>query len=376
MALKDTLHQLQQKASQKLLHHQVNKATTNSSALVNAVYYPNWKALAQKPPSSLNLAHISHILYAFVGVKADGTVYDEYTDENADTKLDLNGALGALGDLQRVKTQNPQIKTILSLGGGSGSENFAAAASNPTSRATLANTAKQILDKYQMDGIDIDWEHPSDPGQGRDFISLLSSLRNVLPASQYLLTAALPAGEWALQNIPLGEASQLLSYLNIMTYDFAGPWTKMSGYHSQLFTPKDAYNDDCKISCDSASSYLTSKGVPANKILLGVPAYGRSFLGATKAGEPYKGGGGEEGTFEYCDLARPNAQLGMDHEVVAAYCVGGDGGFVSYDDPACVQRKAEYVKQRGLGGLFYWTGTGDTNDDQSLVATGWKALRG
>lgn len=67
----------------------------------------------------------------------------------------------------------------------------------------------------------------------------------------------------------------------------------------------------------------------------------------------------------------------MDERACAAYCVGGDGGFVSYDDPVTVERKAAFVRERGLGGLFYWTGTGDrvgVGEEGSLVVAGYCEL--
>lgn len=159
-----------------------------------------------------------------------------------------------------------------------------------------------------------------------------------------------------------------------MCYDFAGPWTDQCGHQSQLFSPKKAHNEASKISCNSAVHYLLSHGVPSGQILLGVPAYGRSFLGAKKVGDHYKGGAGEDGVFEYRDLPRWKAITGFDDQCGATYSVGGDAGFVSYDDPRSVSLKADFVRKNGLGGLFYWTGAGDTHDERSLVATGWRAL--
>ena len=159
-----------------------------------------------------------------------------------------------------------------------------------------------------------------------------------------------------------------------MTYDFSGPWTDRCGNQAQLFAAKKPHSDASRISCSSSVGYLTSHGVPANKILLGVPAYGRSFLGASKVGQSYSGSGGEEGTFEYKDLPRPGATEHVDKDTGAAYCVGGDGGFVTYDNPQTVRMKAEFVRQRRLAGMFYWTGTGDVRGPRSLVENGYKAL--
>ncbi len=220
----------------------------------------------------------------------------------------------------------------------------------------------------------VDWEHPSNPSQGKQYVQMLAALRKDLPAPNYLLTSALPAGEWALNDIDLGKASKFLDFINSMTYDLSGPWTDVCGHHAQLYSPQNPHNDAAKISGDSAVSYLISKGVPSEKILLGIPTYGRSFLGASAVGSRYNGHGGGEGTFEYRDLPRPEAIVHYDDEVTAVYCVGGDGGFVTYDDYNTVRVKAEYAKQRALGGLFYWTGTGDGSDTKSLVEAGFRTL--
>lgn len=123
---------------------------------------------------------------------------------------------------------------------------------------------------------------------------------------------------------------------------------------------------------------MVNQGVPTHKIVLGVPAYGRSFTGTKGVGHSFSGQAGEEGTFEYCDLPLPGATEHVDDRVGAAYCVGGDGGWVTYDNPQTVRMKASYVRQNSLGGLFYWTGTGDasshTQKERSLVYNGFLGL--
>lgn len=200
-------------------------------------------------------------------------------------------------------------------------------------------------------------------------------LRAYLPRPRFLLTSALPAGEWALRNINLRSAAAQLDLVNIMSYDFSGPWVDKCGHQAQLYTPKKPHNDAATISCHSSLSYYLSQGVPANKILLGLPAYGRSFLKTRGIGHSYSGAAGEEGTFEYRDLPRPGAKERVDEKVGAAYCEGGDGGFVTYDNPQTVRMKAAFAKQNGLAGLFYWTGTGDSPDQsRSLVYAGYSGL--
>lgn len=340
----------------------------------NGVYYPNWRIYRNQPPSSLNLDVISHVFYAFAWVKLDGTVY--LSDEWADSQIDADGTKGCLSAFAALKSKYSVLRVILSVGGGGkGSEPFAEVARNPTSRDRFAQTARELVIKYDLDGIDIDWEHPSNPQQGVDYVHLLAELRTYLPAPRFTLTSALPAGEWALRNINLAHATAYLDLVNLMSYDFSGPWVKTCGHHAQLFTPQQPHNDDAAVSCHSAVSYMIKQGVPPNKILLGIPAYGRSFLGAHAVGHPYSGHAGEEGTFEFKDLPRPGAQEHVDEHVGAAYCIGGDGGFITYDNPQTVKMKANYARQNGLAGLFYWTGTGDASDSsRSLAYNGYIGL--
>ena len=219
----------------------------------------------------------------------------------------------------------------------------------------------------------VDWEHPQDAQQGANYLLLLEAIRNFLP-SPFFLTSALNADAWVLDNIDVGRASTYLDMINLMTYDFSGPWVDSSGHQAQLFTPQHPHNHAAATSCHSAVSYMRARGVPPNKILLGIPAYGRSFLGVNGIAQRATGSGGEDGVFEYHELPRPGAQEYVDMQIGAAYCIGGDGGFVTYDNPQTVQMKAHYVKRARLGGLFYWAGTGDVRGPRSLVETGYNTL--
>ena len=130
-----------------------------------------------------------------------------------------------------------------------------------------------------------------------------------------------------------------------MAYDFTS--AARAGYHAQLYPGSPGEE-----SGDSAIQYLLTRGFPAAKMVLGVPCYGRSFLGANAAGDPARGNGGEEGTFEYKDLPRYSTEERVNTATVSAYCVGGDGGFTSYDNPETVKIKANYCKEKGLAVSF------------------------
>jgi hypothetical protein len=165
-----------------------------------------------------------------------------------------------------------------------------------------------------------------------------------LSEEQYILTAALPANKAVLQWINLGQAALYLNFINLTAYDFFGAWTPRTGHQSQLY----AMSKD-ETSGSTGVGYLMQAGVPGKKILLGIPLFGRSFLHATGTGQKFKGVGGEDGSFEYKDLPRRSTREQVDKRSVAAQCVGGDGGFVTYDNPDTVKMKAAFCKQKGLG---------------------------
>ncbi|KHJ30218.1 putative sporulation-specific chitinase [Erysiphe necator] len=339
-------------------------------ARTNAIYYPNWRARDGQTPATLNFNCINFVYYAFANVNPDGTV--TLSDEDVDLRMSVDGTSGCINSLMRLKKQYYYLKVILSIGGANGSQNFSSVASNAAYRDNFARTARGLVEGLGFDGIDIDWESPKDPQEGNNFIALLAAIRTQLPPFRYYVTAALPAGEWALQNIDIYKSQSYLDLINLMAYDFNGSWTTRSGYQSQLFSSKPDEN-----SGDKAVHYLLSKGFPVSKILLGIPVYGRSFLGAAGPGQTYTGLGGNDGAFAYNSLPRPNASENVDRRLVSAYCVGGDGGFISYDNPDTVKLKANYCNAFGLAGLFYWEATQDAGTGpRSLIYTGFNALNG
>ncbi|KAM0323322.1 hypothetical protein ACHAQA_008914 [Verticillium albo-atrum] len=348
-----------------------------SGGFANAVYYPSWIIYKGFPPSSLNLTQASHILYAFVGVNEDGTLRVELKaiDEWADTGVDADGEKGCLAALAKLKRTNPHLKTIVSIGGGTGSKEFPAMAANPQARETFARECRAFVDRHELDGVDIDWEHPKDVNEGHNFLHLLYTIRMQLPGPRYLLTTALPPGEWVLRNINLAQAAQYLDFLNLMAYDLTGGWTAVSGHQAQLYpagNPADLPHD-CRAHCASGVDYCVAQGFPSRKILLGVPAYARYFPGAQGAGHPFE----NAGEMDYSAFpAEWVTHAQVDERAAAAWYVDPEKGFASFDTPASVRIKARYVRDRQLGGLMYWTGSADRPGRESLVSAGYLEMHG
>jgi chitinase len=228
----------------------------------------------------------------------------------------------------------------------------------------------------------VDWEHPSSPEEGLLFLKLMETLRKLLPRPRYTLTAALPAGEWCLRNINLTRllsshhGDPCLDYLHLMAYDFSGPWTEFSGHQAQLQAPDNPSNAFEMRSITNATRFLVDvHSVDPSRIVIGIPVYGRSFLGVTGPGQRFINHSQDsKDVFDYFDLPRPGTKEVVDMKCGAASCLG-DGGWVTYDCPITVRLKGDFAKKLGLGGLFFWTGFSDAREEsRSLVVAGYESL--
>ncbi|KND91316.1 Endochitinase B1 [Tolypocladium ophioglossoides CBS 100239] len=335
----------------------------------NAVYFPNSRIYQGDTPGMLNYSCINHVYYAYASVAPDGGVL--LSDEWADARAPVDGVQGGLGSLMHLKQKHPHLQVVLSVGGGNSSQIYPAVAANTLFRDNFARSALGLVEASGLDGIDIAWEYPSDGKQGYDFLALLATIRIHLPDDRFILTAALPASKAILQFIDLKVAADYLDFINLMAYDFFGTWSSKSGHHAQLY----AMSKD-ETSAASGVAHVMSQGFPAEGILLGIPMYGRSFLHATGPGQKFRGGGGDEGTFEYSQLPRKGCKETVDKRHVAAQCLGADGGFVTYDNPDTVKAKAGFCKQKGLGGLFYWNAPADSKDKSRKRRDKWHLRMG
>ncbi|KAH7144482.1 glycoside hydrolase superfamily [Dactylonectria estremocensis] len=309
------------------------------SRYINAVYYPSWSVYKDRPPSCLDVACITHIFYAFVGVNEDGTL--RALDAWADNDKEVDGVKGCLAAVAELKRQNPHIKTIVSVGGGTNSTEFPNVAKSHGARCTFAREIRQFCERHELDGADIDWEHPQDPDAGRHYLQFLQEIRRALPSPWFLLTSALPVGQYCLKHIDLPAVARVLDFLNLMAYDFVGSWTDVSGHHAQLLPPSNNLNEvypTLRTSGNGGVNYLLEHNFPRNKILLGIPAYARYFSNSHGSGHPFK----ESGEVDYCDLPERWVYKAFVEDVVATASFvddEGDKGFVSFDVPSTVRAK-------------------------------------
>lgn len=331
--------------------------TTTDKKVVIAYVFGTWKLIQ---PTDVDASLITHINYAFVNIR-DGKAHLEKPENDT-----LN-----FRTLNQLKRTHPQLKILISIGGWTWSKHFSDISLTSDSRKLFAKSAVDIVNQYQLDGIDIDWEYPGLPGDNnihrpedkQNFTLLLEALRNELnqltqkKKRDYLLTIATGGSTAFLTHTEMYKAEKYLDYVNIMCYDYFTSG-KTTGHHTNLYYSQGS----SKIS----SSHLSvqehiAAGVPPHKIVMGVAFYGRAWKtdGSRPDGlysaivAPARGGGftkikdslvNQNGFTRYWDDQAKAPYLYNSTEKI----------FITYDDEASMAAKCQYVKEQGLAGVMFW----------------------
>jgi len=270
----------------------------SSKALKVIGYYADWTA-AKYPLADIPAARLTHVNYAFGKIGADNrltwnaSVATErvYPDDCADPGCNH----GLFNQITLLKQKHPHLKFLLSVGGWTDSGPFYAMAASETTRETFAQSCAEFLKTYpQFDGIDIDWEHPvsgglqpGSPDDARNYVLLLAALRKAIGAGKFLTIAA-SASPRGIDPILYGEMAPLLDWVSVMTYDFHSGG-KRAGFNSALYNHDDPSN--ARLNLHDAMQAIAARGIPKNKLVAGVPFYGRGWQGV-ESPEPWNAGTG------------------------------------------------------------------------------------
>ncbi|KAL7892624.1 glycoside hydrolase family 18 protein [Trichoderma sp. SZMC 28014] len=364
-----------------------------ASGYANAVYFTNWGIYGRNfQPQDLVASDITHVIYSFMNFQADGTVVsgDAYADYQKhysdDSWNDVgNNAYGCVKQLFKLKKANRNMKVMLSIGGWTWSTNFPSAASTDANRKNFAKTAITFVKDWGFDGIDIDWEYPSDDTQATNMVLLLKEIRSELdayaaqyaPGYHFQLSIAAPAGPEHYSFLHMSDLGQVLDYVNLMAYDYAGSWSNYSGHDANLFANPSNPNSS-PYNTDQAIKDYIKGGVPASKIVLGMPIYGRSFESTSGIGQTYNGigsGSWENGIWDYKVLPKAGATVQYDSVAQAYYSYDPSSQeLISFDTPDMINTKVSYLKNLGLGGSMFWEASADKTGSDSLIGTSHIAL--
>nr|GAT56375.1 predicted protein [Mycena chlorophos] len=334
-------------------------------------YFVNWGIYGRKfPPSAIDANQLTHILYAFADINADGAVIlsDAWADKDIHYPGDSwndsgNNLYGNLKALYLLKKQNRHLKTLLSIGGWTYSPKFHPVVIDPHRRAEFVRSSIRLLEDLGFDGLDVDYEYPSNREQAAGYADLLRELRHALDEHarnkgadyRFLLTIAAPCGPDNYSKLMVKEMDRSLDFWNLMSYDFSGSWDQIANHQANLFGGP--------ISGSASVNWYLSQGVDRSKIVLGVPLYGRSFMNTEGPGKPFSGigpGSWEQGVYDYRALPLPGSHVFRDEKAVASWSYDYEKKeMISFDTDEVARWKAEWIVKETLGGAMTWEMSGD-----------------
>lgn len=304
-------------------------------------------------------------------------------DEDAHALDQLNYSFALIKDgradgshwmgLKKVQTflkRNPEVDGVLSIGGW-GADGFSDACLTQEGRRQLADSLLALMDECGFVGIDVDWEYPGVPGTGivsreedvENWYALLALLREELDVRErlhgreYFLSVALGAGDSQLAVLEPERLAELIDQAVVMAYDLAG-FDRITGHHSALYPEEDR-----PLSGARAVKTLVDSGLPAEKILLGMPAYGRVWRQVSGGGDGLGQRANTSGnkTISFDELLRLEEQgytRYFDEKAKVPWWFDGST-YVSGDDDRSIAYKGKWVVDNGLQGIAVWQYTQD-----------------
>lgn len=337
-------------------------ATTATTGKMVLGYYASWAAYSGYTPSDIPAAYLTHILYAFANISSD------YKITLGDREVDESN----FAELRALKNKNPNLKTLISVGGWTWSERFSDASLTAARRTAFANSVVSFITKYGFDGVDIDWEYPVSGGESdnveraadkQNFTALMAALRSALDAQgkadgrSYLLSFAGGADTSYCNNVEMSKLAQYVDFGMVMTYDMHGAADGYTDLNAPLYGTT-ASSPNRVWSCDQAVQAWTKAGFPAKKLVMGVPFYGRIYTGVASGGSGLYKKFKTAKSIDYDKIVSGYLnKSGYTRTVGAAartpWLFNGST-FISYDDAASMAEKASYVKSQGLAGAGIW----------------------
>ncbi|XP_059741023.1 chitinase-3-like protein 2 isoform X2 [Bos taurus] len=355
-----------------LLNPGIKPASLTSPALAGCAYklvcyFTNWSQDRQEP-GKFTLENTdpflcSHLIYSFASISNNKVIIK---DKN-EAKL--------YQTINSLKTKNPKLKILLSIGGYLfGSKGFHPVVESSSSTLKFVNSVILFLRNHNFDGLDISWIYPN-VKDNTHFTVLIHKLAEAFQQDfvkstkeRLLLTAGVSAGRQMIDNsYQIKELAKDLDFINLLSFDFHGSWEKplVTGHNSPLRKGQLDRGTSSYYNVEYAVGYWINKGMPAEKVVMGIPTYGRSFTLAsaeTAVGAPASGPGaagpitkssGFLAYYEICQFLQ-GAKITRLQDQQVPYAVKGNQ-WVGYDDVESVETKVQFLKNLNLGGAMIWS---------------------
>ena len=306
---------------------------------VVAAYVTGWNEDMPLPDCSV----LTHINYAFgkVNKTFDGVIIQ---------RPDRLRQLAAL-------KKDHEIYVVLSIGGWTAG-GFSEMASTERRRKLFARDCKRIVKEFGLDGLDIDWEYPSSseagiissPADIDNFTQLMRELRKALGKEYLLSCATIADGRF----VDFRAIEPYVDLVNIMMYDVGTP----PYHHASLYRSEKSG----RVTAQEALQAHLDAGMPVNKLVLGVPFYGRSVNGF--------------GDTAYGALVKRTDVTRVWDDIAKVPYLVKEGEFVcTYEDAESLAWKCRFVKEMGIRGVMYWEYRCD-DEAGTLRNAVWKGIMG
>jgi chitinase len=310
-----------------------------------AYYTGNGEVIKQYP-----LDKLTHIIYSFLAIHTDTLGFRNNKQEET------------LKQLVSLKEKFPHLKIMVSIGGWGGCAPCSEIFSSEKHRETFAKTTHVLFKKYNVDGIDLDWEYPAIEGypghkymkeDRSNFTALIKTLRQELGPDYLLSFAAGGFDKFLEESVDWNAIVPYLDFINLMTYDLTSGFSKVTGHHTPLYN-----NDVQKQSTDNCVSWLLRNHIPSEKLIIGAAFYARIWEQVAEAGInkpgvfkqsiPYK-----NYAIHFSDTS--GYKYYFDKKAKAPYRYNSRGRlFATFDDEKSIKLKCRYIRKQKLGGIMFW----------------------
>lgn len=304
-------------------------------------YYPSWPTGLD--PAAIRFELFTHLAHAFVTATTEG-------------------ALLRTGNLPSreltSRAHHAGVKVLVSVGGADSDGYMGAMALRAESRRRFVAELVSLVNEADYDGVDLDWEFPRNEAERDALTTLARELRNVL-GPRRILASAQSGAAWPCRYVDMAALRDVLDWVAVMTYDIHGPWSTHAGHNAPMRVPRGDHPECTSNSVEGFMRFWEEQGKwPRQRLLVGIPCYGRGFPVAfyaslPKAAERYRR---EYVAFRDIEkLVAEGWQKKFDEEAQVPWLASPRGDeFLSYDDEKSVRLKGEWARRQGFGGIFFW----------------------